>query len=166
MERFLELLMFRSRWLLAPVYVGLVVSLFLVVVKFIQELIHEVPGVLAASETDIILMVLSLVDLAMIGNLILMVIFSGYENFVSKIRVEGHEDRPEWMGKLDFGGLKLKLVASIVAISSIHILKAFMHIHEMSDRDLGWMVGIHIAFIVSGVLLALMDVLTEKSHKH
>ncbi|MCW2242982.1 TIGR00645 family protein [Azospirillum canadense] len=165
-EHFLETLMFQSRWLLAPLYVGLVAALAMIGWRFAQELWHALPHLLSGDEGDIILVVLGLVDLTMVGNLVLMVIFSGYENFVSKIDVHGHADRPEWMGKLDFSGLKVKLIASIVAISSIQILKTFMHVKDMSDRDLAWLIGIHIAFVISGVLLATMDVLVKKAHAH
>lgn len=165
-EHALELLMFQSRWLLAPLYVGLVVALGMIGWRFAQELMHALPHLVSGDEGDIILVVLGLVDLTMVGNLVLMVIFSGYENFVSKIDVHGHADRPDWMGKLDFSGLKVKLIASIVAISSIQVLKTFMHIKDMSDRDLMWMVAIHITFILSGVLLATMDLLVKKAHAH
>ncbi|MDQ2105806.1 TIGR00645 family protein [Azospirillum isscasi] len=165
-EHFLEQVMFQSRWLLAPLYVGLVAALLMIGWRFAQELVHALPLLVDGKDSDIILIVLGLVDLTMVGNLVLMVIFSGYENFVSKIDVEGHADRPEWMGKLDFSALKVKLIASIVAISSIQILKTFMNVSEISDRDLMWLVAIHVTFVFSGVLLATMDVLVKKSHAH
>ncbi|MCC7275155.1 MAG: YqhA family protein, partial [Alphaproteobacteria bacterium] len=100
--------------------------------------------------------------LALVANLVLMVILSGYENFVSKIDVRDHPDRPDWMGKLDFGGLKLKLISSIVAISSIQLLKTFMNVEKSSDRELGWMIAIHALFIVSGLILAFTEKLSAK----
>ena len=110
------------------------------------------------------LFVLHIVDLALIGNLVLMIIFAGYENFVSKISVaDDSEDKPSWMGKTDFGDLKLKLVASIVAISGINLLETFMDISEVSDREIRWMIIIHVVFITSGLLLALMDYFSPKS---
>lgn len=159
-ERFIEQFMFTSRWLMAPFYVGLVVSLAILMVKFVQELIHLVPHTLELKDTEIILSMLTLVDLSLAGNLLLMVIFSGYENFVSKIDVAKHKDRPEWMGKVDFSGLKLKLIASIVAISGIHLLKSFMNIGQVDKNDLMWLVIVHMTFVISGVLLALMDRIT------
>ena len=114
-------------------------------------------------------MVLSLIDLSLAGNLLLIVIFSGYENFVSKIDTGADEDRPGWMGTVDFSGLKMKLIASIVAISAIALLKAFMRLAEgdsVDDRHLMWLVGIHLTFVVSGVMLALMDLLASKTDKH
>jgi uncharacterized protein (TIGR00645 family) len=156
-EEKLEALIFGSRWLLAPLYVGLVGGIVFLVVKFVQEFIHFIPNLLSASETDVILAVLSLVDISLAGNLLVMVIFAGYENFVSKIDTKDSEDRPDWMGKVDYSGLKLKMIASIVAISAIQLLKAFLHVQDYGYETLGWMLGIHMAFVVSGVLLALMD---------
>ena len=164
-ERGLEKFLFASRWLLAPFYVALVISLALMLLKTMQEIVHFLPLALTLTESEVILAVLTLVDLSLAGNLLLMVIFAGYENFVSKIDTGDSEDRPEWMGKVDFSGLKLKLVASIVAISGIHLLKSFMNIHQVPKDDLAWYVGIHMAFVVSGVLLALMDKLIADSHQ-
>ncbi len=164
-EHLLERVIFGSRWLMAPFYLGLIVCLVVLLIKFLQELVHIVPGVLQMRETDVILAVLTMVDLSLAGNLLLMVIFAGYENFVSRIDVADEKDRPEWMGKVDYSGLKLKLVASIVAISAIHLLKSFMDVGEKSDRELAWLVGIHMAFVLSGVLLAWMDKLASQG-KH
>ena len=157
LEHGLELVIFNSRWLLAPIYVGLVLSVVLLLVKFVQEFFHILVHMFTATEADVILAVLTLVDLSLVANLLLIVIFSGYENFVSKIHTENHEDRPEWMGKVDFSGLKLKLVASIVAISGIELLKAFVNTSGYNHEDLSWKVGIHVVLVVSGVLLAWMD---------
>lgn len=159
MERFL----FASRWLMAPFYLGLVVALALLMLKFIQEIIHFLPNILDMKETDLILWILSLIDLSLAGNLLLIVIFSGYENFVSKMQVGEHEDKPSWLGKVDFGGLKLKLVASIVAISAIQLLKTFMDISHVTQEQAFWQVVVHITFVVSGVLLAVMDWIAGKA---
>jgi uncharacterized protein (TIGR00645 family) len=163
MERSLERLIFASRWLMAPFYLGLVLALAMLLVKFAQELAHYLPGVLAMKDSEVILAVLTLIDLTLAGSLVLMVIFSGYENFVSKIETDDHADRPEWMGTLDFSGLKLKLIASIVAISGIHLLKSFMNVQSANKDDLFWLVVIHMVFVVSGLLLALMDWISEKA---
>ena len=165
MEHLLERTIFASRWLLAPFYLGLCLALVLLLVKFGQELLHVAPAVLTMSESDVVLSILALIDLSLAGNLLLLVIFSGYENFVSKIDVGDHKDRPDWMGKVDYSGLKLKLLASIVAISAIQLLRAFMNIKSMTNEELAWLVGIHMCFVVCDVLLALMDRLTESSHK-
>ncbi len=156
-ERWIENGLFASRWLMAPMYVGLVGALLILMFKFLQALGEFALHALHASESDVVLALLSLIDLTLAGNLLLIVVFSGYENFVSKIDLEGHEDQPDWMGKVDFAGLKLKLIASIVAISGIHLLKIFMDIPKYTDRDILWMVILHIVFVGSGVFLALMD---------
>ena len=157
-ERGFEALIFNSRWLMAPFYLGLVVSLAVLLLKFgmmLWEFILHAPG---AKESDIILGVLSLIDVSLTGNLILIVVFSGYENFVSRIDPGGHPDWPEWMTKVDFAGLKQKLLASIVAISAIQVLKAFMNIDAAFDaQKLGWLVGVHLVFVVSTLVLALSD---------
>ena len=157
-ERGFESLIFNSRWLMAPFYLGLVVSLAVLLLKFcmmLWEFILHAPG---AKESDIILGVLSLIDVSLTGNLILIVVFSGYENFVSRIDPGGHPDWPEWMTKVDFAGLKQKLLASIVAISAIQVLKAFMNIDAAFDAQrLGWLVGVHLVFVVSTLVLALSD---------
>lgn len=169
LERWLEAGLFNARWLMAPFYVGLVVALAGLVVVFFNEAVHELSHITTMSPEEAILMVLSLIDLSLAGNLLLIVIFSGYENFVSKIDTANHEDRPGWMGTVDFSGLKMKLIASIVAISAIALLRAFMRLSEgeaIEDRALMWLVVIHVTFVVSGVLLALMDWLAGKTDKH
>ena len=155
---------------MAPFYLGLVVALAVLLVVFFNEAVHEFQHALSMTPEGAILMVLSLIDLSLAANLLLIVIFSGYENFVSKIDTADHEDRPGWMGTVDFSGLKLKLIASIVAISGIALLRAFLEIHNSHEAfepsKLMWMVIVHLTFVVSGVLLALMDYLTSKSKKH
>ncbi len=164
-EKLLERFLFASRWLLAPFYVMLVFALVALLIKAGQETFHFLSHALTATESEIILGVLALVDLTLTGSLIIIVIFSGYENFVSRIEADDHKDWPEWMGKIDFTGLKLKLVSSIVAISAIQVLKAFMNVGKMTDRDLVWLVGIHMMFVVSGLLMALTDKWTADSYK-
>jgi uncharacterized protein (TIGR00645 family) len=153
-ERVLERLISQSRWVMAPFYLGLLASLFILLFTFVREFWHFLEGVMSATEADVILGVLALIDLSLATNLVLIVVFSGYENFVSKIDPEGHPDWPEWMTKIDFSGLKQKLMASIVAISAIQVLKAFMNIDkDFNERTLGWLVVIHLVFVVSGLLL-------------
>ncbi len=167
LEKLIENLIFKGRWLLLPLYVGLLLSLVMLLIKFIQEFIHIVPHILDSNGTQLILYILQLVDLVLIANLLLMIIFSGYENFVSKIDVlKEHVDRPEWMGTIDYSGLKLKLIGSIVAISSIELLRDFMQIGTISDRTLAWRVGIHMTFVISGVLFALMERISETPQQH
>lgn len=167
-ERYLENMIFASRWLLAPFYLGLALSIVVVLIKFIAEFIHLATNAFSASESDVILGILALVDLALMGSLLIIVIFSGYENFVSKIDHTGHKDWPEWMGTIDFSALKLKLLSSIVAISAIHLLKSFMALKTISPEQqtsLFWLVVIHIVFVVSSVLLALSDRIAGKYGK-
>lgn len=157
-ETVFESLIFNSRWLMAPFYFGLVVSLAVLLYKFVVLLWEFILHVPYAKESDIILGVLSLIDVSLTGNLILIVVFSGYENFVSKIDPGGHPDWPDWMTKVDFGGLKQKLLASIVAISAIQVLKAFMNIDAIFDaQKMGWLVGVHLVFVISTLILALSD---------
>jgi uncharacterized protein (TIGR00645 family) len=176
-EHALEVLIFNSRWLLAPFYLGLVGGVLILFIKFGQEFVHLVPHVMSAPESDIILMILTLVDMSLVANLLLIIIFSGYENFVSKIDTAGHEDRPDWMGKVDFSGLKIKVIASIVAISAIELLKAFVNVSNIGtpgtpgtwmieDKQLAWKVGIHSTLVLSGVLFAHMDKIAESTPKH
>ena len=165
-EAAFEETLFRSRWLMAPFYLGLVGALVLLLVKFVQEFLHVIPTLVDMKESDLIVAVLSLIDLSLAANLLLMVVLAGYENFVSKIDLGAHPDKPDWMGKIDFSAMKLKLVASIVAISAIHLLKAFMDIQHTDKENLAWLVGIHLTFVVSGVLLALMDFITARSDAH
>jgi uncharacterized protein (TIGR00645 family) len=164
-ERCIEWVIFTSRWLLAPIYIGLSAGLLVLLIKFVQRTIALLTHVLTTDGDNTIVGVLALVDLALMGGLVVMVMFAGYENFVSKLDLAGHTDKPGWMGHVDFGDLKLKLMASIVAISAIHVLESFMNVQHLSDRDLAWDVGIHLTFVVSGVLLAVMDRLTGKIHE-
>lgn len=166
-ERVLERGLFMSRWLMAPFYVGLTAAVVALMVVFFQDLWHEFPLLWSTDHgmdgDSAIMLALTLIDLSLAGNLVIIVIFSGYENFVSKIDTGAHEDRPEWMGTVDFSGLKLKLIASIVAISGIALLKSFLEISDGAafgddeQKRLMWQVIVHVVFVVSGVLLALMD---------
>ena len=163
-----EWALFASRWILAPFYLGMVVALGAVLFVFFRELLTDIGHLAAMDGEHAILLALSLIDLSLTGNLLLIVIFSGYENFVSKIHVGEHEDRPSWMGAVDFSGMKLKLIASIVAISAIALLRAFLPLADTGVRvdaaRLSWMVAIHLTFVASGVLLAAMDWISSKAH--
>lgn len=165
-ERLFERLLFASRWAMAPIYLGLAAALVLLVIKFLQELLHAASHVLTMSESELLVAVLTLIDLSLVGNLLLLVLFAGYENFVSRLNIGDHQDRPDWMGKVDYSGMKLKLVASIVAIAAIQLLRAMMNISAWETPQLAWMVGIQLTFVVSGVLLALTERLTESAEGH
>ena len=156
-EFFLERLLTASRWLLAPFFLGLALGIVILLIKFVQEFYKLAKEAMSLSEAEAILGMLSLVDLALTGALVMIVIFSGYENFVSKIDHTADRRWPEWMGAIDFTALKIKLLGSIVAISAIQLLKQFMDIKSASDRELWWYAGIHIVFVASSVLLALSD---------
>lgn len=155
---------FASRWLLAPLYLGLSVSLLLLVFKFAQGMMELAHKTDTEDANKLITGILSLVDLSLMGNLVVMVMFAGYENFVSRFGDVTKGNRPDWMGKVGFGTLKLKLMTSIIAIAAIHMLEDFMHVAEIDNRELGWSVGILLAFVVSGLLLALMDKLGGNGH--
>ena len=162
MERFIENSMYASRWLLAPLYFGLSIAVLLLGVKFFQEAFHTLPLVFSMKEADLVLVVLSLVDIALVGGLLVMVMLSGYENFVSQIDIDESREKLEWLGKLDSGSLKQKVAASIVAISSIHLLKAFMNATQIPDNKLMWYVIIHLTFVLSALGMAYVD----KMNKH
>ena len=156
-ERTLENALYASRWLLAPIYIGLSLALLMLGIKFFQEVLHFLPAVLSLKESELVLLVLSLVDIALVGGLLVMVMLSGYENFVSAIEVREGADKLAWLGKLDAGSLKQKVAASIVAISSIHLLKAFMNAEQIANEKLMWYVIIHLAFVVSALGMAYLD---------
>ena len=165
MEKIVENLIFKSRWLLAPFYLGLCFALLILLGVFINEFLHFFSEEISFNETSVILLILTLIDLSFAGNLLIIVIFSGYENFVSKIDTDDHEDRPDWMGTVDFSGLKLKLVSSIVAISGIHLLKIFFALDKYTTEQIVLFIVVHLTFVVSGVLLASMDYISAKSKK-
>ncbi|MCX7945947.1 MAG: TIGR00645 family protein [Hydrogenophilus sp.] len=157
-EKRVEHFLFASRWFLAPVYVGLVGALVVMLYKFVKQFWVLLVGLPTASSSEVIVGVLSLVDAALVMNLILIIIFSGYENFVSKMDdLHSHEDRPDWMGHIGFADVKIKLIGSIVAISAIELLKSFLNVHQMEDRVLWWQTGLHMVFVVSALLYAVMD---------
>ncbi len=157
MERIAEKFLYASRWLLAPIYLGLSFGLLILGIKFFQEIIHVIPLIFATKETDIVLLILSLIDISLVGGLIVMVMLSGYENFVSTIDLDEGSEKLSWLGKMDAGSLKQKVAASIVAISSIHLLKAFMNAESIDNEKLQWYVIIHMTFVVSAIGMAYVD---------
>jgi len=161
LESLIEACFFNMRWLAAPLYLGLVIGLIVIPIKFAQTAWGLLAHCLSISFDDIFVGVLDLIDLVLLANLLLIVMFAGYENFVSRLDIKDHPDFPEWIGHVTFGDIKLKLMASIVAMSAIHVLADFIRVEEISDRVLAWSVGLHIAFIVSGLIFAMMDRITE-----
>ena len=162
MERFVESVFYASRWLLAPIYIGLSLALILLGLKFFEEVVHFFPIVFTASESELVLIVLSLIDLALVGGLLVMVMFSGYENFISQIDLEEGKEKLSWLGKLDAGSLKQKVAASIVAISSIHLLQKFMDAKDIENDKLMWYTIIHMTFVLSAIGMALVDKMNDK----
>lgn len=160
-ETTFEKALYASRWLLAPLYFGLSLALVLLGIKFFQEVLHFFPIIFSTTESDMVLVILSLVDMSLVGGLIIMVMLSGYENFVSRIDIDDGEEKLSWLGKLDSGSLKQKVAASIVAISSIHLLQKFMNADEISNDKLMWYVIIHITFVLSAIGMAWVDKMNQ-----
>ncbi len=165
MERLIEKALFASRWLLAPIFLGLSLALVALAIKFFQELFHVITVIITMTESELILSILSMIDMALVGSLIVMVMFSSYENFVSKIDLDEGDEKLDWLGKLDSGSLKLKVAASIVAISSIHLLQKFMEVQTIDNDKLIWYVVIHMTFVLSALLLAVLDRVAFASHR-
>lgn len=165
MEKIIEKTMYRSRWILAPIYLGLSLAVLALAVKFFQEAFHLLLHAWQLKEADLILKVLTLIDIAMVGGLLVMVMMSGYENFVSQLDIGEDEERLTWLGKMDSSSLKAKIAASIVAISSIHLLKIFMDAKSYSEDHLKWYVILHLTFVGSAFAMGYLDVLARKSEK-
>lgn len=172
LERWIEKLLFSCRWLLAPIYLGMSLVLLALGYKFFQEVFHLLVGINSMQEVDFILLTLGLIDILLVGGLIVMVMFSSYENFVSKIDIDGDSEKLGWLGQLDAATLKLKVAASIVAISSIQLLKKFMNVEaELNNvgawyaNPLLWYVIIHLTFVISAVMMGLLDRMSFASHR-
>jgi uncharacterized protein (TIGR00645 family) len=162
MEQVFEKLMYASRWIMAPIYLGLSLVLFALGIKFFQEIFHILPNIFKIAEVDIVLITLSLIDITLVGGLLVMVMFSGYENFVSQLDVGEGSEKLSWLGKMDAGSLKNKVAASIVAISSIHLLKIFMNAENISNDKIMWYLLIHITFVLSAFAMGYLDKITRK----
>ena len=157
----LERFMYASRWLLAPIYIGMSLALLALFIKFFQELYHFIPFILELDESQLVLKLLSLIDLTLVGSLIVIVMFSGYENFVSRLDIGEATEKLEWLGTHDYGALKMKVASSIVAISSIHLLKIFMNIDSTDNDKVMWYALVHLTFVISALLMAYFDKLTK-----
>lgn len=168
-ERWFERALFAARWLVAPIYVGLITALIVLVVMLAKSIVLIATRLPTANLHDAVVAILSLIDLSLIANLVLIVLYTGYESFVSKLDIQDHEDRPGWLGKVDFNGLKLKLFASIVAITGIELLKAFMDVSEaehLNERELMWLVAIHLVSLVTMIGAAFSQWLTSRASDH
>jgi uncharacterized protein (TIGR00645 family) len=164
LEKSVERAMYAARWLGAPIYLGLSFALLALAIKFFQELVHTFPNILELAEADLVLVVLSLVDMSLVGGLVVMVMLSGYENFVSQLDISDDAEKLSWLGKMDSSSLKNKVAASIVAISSIHLLRLFMNSHNVPIEKLEWSVYIHLTFVVSAFAMGYLDKLTRHDH--
>ncbi|MBI4757306.1 MAG: TIGR00645 family protein [Betaproteobacteria bacterium] len=169
--KFIESFIFWSRWLQAPLYLGLILAQGVYVYQFAIELVHLVARTGTLSDTEVMLIVLGLIDVVMIANLLIMVIIGGYETFVSRLDLEDHPDQPEWLSHVNAGVLKVKLATALIGISSIHLLKTFINAENMPDRAILWQVVIHVTFLVSAIAMAYTDklmnatlIMTRKSH--
>lgn len=164
-EAIFEGIIFSSRWVQAPIYGGLIVGSILYTYKFLVELIHLVATVNTITEEVLMLGILTLVDISMVLNLLIMVIIGGYATFVSRIHLENHEDRPDWLQKIDAGTLKVKLAGALVGISGIHLLKSFINITNKDVEHVKWQIIIHVVFLFSTIMLAYTEKLLYSSAK-
>ena len=162
METIIERIIYASRWLLAPIYLGLSFAILLLIIKFYQELLHVIPHLLTMKEVDLVLLILSLIDLALVGGLLVMIMFSGYENFVSRLDIPEGEEKLSWLGKMDANSLKNKVAAAIVAISSIHLLKVFMNAEVYDSSKIMWYVIMHMTFVASAFAMSILDKLGKR----
>lgn len=165
-QQWLENLIFASRWVQAPLYVGLIVAGVLYAYKFAEHLIHMVHGLNSLDETKIMLGVLTLVDITMVANLLTMVIVGGYATFVSRLDIDGHPDKPDWLEHIDAGTMKVKLAGSLVGVSGIHLLQSFINVKELTEKDLMWQVIIHSVFLLSSIMLAWTEKVLHSRHEH
>jgi uncharacterized protein (TIGR00645 family) len=163
-EHVFERAIFASRWLQAPLYGGLIVASALYAFKFLKELIHLCATVNTITEEVLMLGVLTLVDITMVANLLIMVIVGGYATFVSKIHLDAHEDRPEWLEKINAGTLKVKLAGALVGVSGIHLLKTFINVTQKTQNEIMWQVVIHVVFLFSTLMLAWSERVMHSSH--
>jgi len=164
LELFVERVMYASRWLLAPVYLGMSLALIILGLKFFQEAIHTLPHVFEIDEVDLILKTLTMIDIVLVSSLVVMVMFSGYENFVSRMDIHETTEKLDWLGTHDYGSLKMKVASSIVAISSIHLLKIFMNIQRIDNNKLLWYVVLHLTLVISALMMGVLEKLTKHEH--
>jgi uncharacterized protein (TIGR00645 family) len=163
--RWVEALLFGGRWLLVPIYLAMLVLLTTLIIYFLSELGHALPALPGMSEKDLILLTVSLIDLSLTANLVVLVILSGYENFVRRVTFTKNDPRPEWLVQINFSGLKLRLIATVTVIAAVHLLGSFLEVGSQSNRDLFWQVVMVLVFAVLGLLLALTDRLTGQEHE-
>jgi uncharacterized protein (TIGR00645 family) len=159
----IESVLFASRFLLVPVYIAMILLLGMLVFFFLLDIAHALPDLLRMTENNLLILTLSLIDLSLAANLVVLVVFSGYENFVSSIHLSETTSRPEWLTKIDFSGLKLKLLGSMTVIAAVHLLASFLELDQQDDRNLGWQVGIVVVFALLGLIFAITDKIGDKN---
>jgi len=163
-QQLLENIIFASRWIQAPLYVGLIVAGILYAYKFAEHLWHMIHGIQSLDETMIMLGVLTLVDITMVANLLVMVIVGGYATFVSRLDIDGHPDKPDWLDHIDAGTMKVKLAGSLVGVSGIHLLQTFINVKELDEKAVMWQVIIHSVFLLSSIMLAWTERVLHANH--
>ena len=161
LEHFMERVMYASRWIMAPVFLGMSLILLALAIKFFQELYHFVPHILDVDDAQVILKLLTFIDLTLVGSLTLIVMFSGYENFVSRLDIGSEAEKLDWLGTHDYGSLKLKVATSIVAISSIRLLKVFMEVENTENDKMLWFVVIHLTLVLSAFIMGYLDKISK-----
>ncbi|WP_343188408.1 TIGR00645 family protein (plasmid) [Buchnera aphidicola (Ceratoglyphina bambusae)] len=167
MEKIIASIIYASRWLMFPVYIGLSFGFILLTLKFFQQVIYVIPEIFSMSESGLVLIVLSLIDIALVGGLLVMVMFSGYENFIVKMEeIKENKNRLSWMGTMDVNSIKNKVASSIVAISSVHLLRIFMNAEKILDNKIMWFVIIHLTFVISAFGMAYIDKMSKKKYKN
>ena len=165
LDEIIEKLIFKSRWLLAPFFVGLILAIIILLGKFIKEIIWLFSDILESTSSHTIISILTLLDTTLIACLVIIIIFSGYEIFVSKIEVDKNDEKLSWMGKISFSDLKLKLITAIVAISTVELLREINNIENSSNEIMTWKIGVHLTFVFTGVFFALTDLIASKKNQ-
>jgi uncharacterized protein (TIGR00645 family) len=158
----IENILFASRWLLVPIYLAMILLLGMLVFFFLLDIVHALPDLLKITENNLVILTLSLIDLSLVANLVVLVVLSGFENFVTRIHLAGNDRRPEWLTKIDFSGLKLKLLGSITVIAAVHLLASFLEVGQQDERNLGWQIAIVVVFALLGLIFAATDKISEK----
>jgi len=159
----IEAVLFASRWLLVPVYIAMILLLGMLVFFFLLDIAHALPDLLRMTENNLLILTLSLIDLSLAANLVVLVVLSGYENFVSSIHLSEGDRRPDWLTKIDFSGLKLKLLGAMTVIAAVHLLASFLELDQQQERNLGWQVLIVMVFAVLGLIFAVTDWISNKT---
>ena len=165
-EYTLEYIIFASRWLQAPLYFGLILVQIIYTFKFVEELVHIIGSATVTTELKLLLGILQLVDFTMVANLLVMVIIGGYATFVSKLNLDDHDDKPDWLDHIDPGAIKIKLASSLIGISSIHLLRSFIDFSVDDIEKVKWQIIIHLTFIASTIFLALSEYIMSKKHSN